>query len=46
LDLYYLQRYQHRFSIEGDPLYYFALGGKKTADVPPSFIDSLGLSAS
>lgn len=41
LDLYHLQRYRHRFSIEGEPLYYFALGGKKTADVPPSFTDSL-----
>ncbi len=40
LDLHHLQRYRHRFSIEGEPLYYFALGGKKTADVPPSFIDS------
>ncbi len=45
LDLYHLQRYRHRFSIEGEPLYYFALGGKKTADVPPSFIDSLARSA-
>ncbi len=41
LDLYHLQRYRHRLSIEGEPLYYFALGGKKTADVPPSFTDSL-----
>ena len=41
LDLYHLQRYRHRFSIEGEPLYYFAVGGRKTADVPPSFIDSL-----
>jgi predicted TPR repeat methyltransferase len=45
LDLYHLQRYRHRFSIEGEPLYYFALGGKKTADVPPSFADSFALSA-
>jgi SAM-dependent methyltransferase len=45
LDLYHLQRYRHRFSIEGEPLYYFALGGKKTADVPPSFTDSFALSA-
>ena len=45
LDLYHLQRYRHRFSIEGEPLYYFALGGKKTADVPPSFTDSFARSA-
>ncbi len=44
LDLYHLQRYRHRLSIEGKPLYYFALGGKKAADVPPSFLDSLNLS--
>ncbi len=45
LDLYHLQRYRHRFSIEGEPLYYFALAGKKIGDVPPSFSDSLNLSA-
>lgn len=45
LDLYHLQRYQHRLSIEGQPLFYFALGGKKTAHVPDSFLESLGLPA-
>ncbi len=45
LDLYHLQRYRHRFSIEGTPLYYFALGGRKTADVPLSFADSLDATA-
>jgi SAM-dependent methyltransferase len=45
LDLYHLQRYRHRLSIEGEPLYYFALGGKKNADVPPSFTESLDLPA-
>ena len=45
LDLFHLQRYRHRFSIEGEPLYYFALGGRKTADVPPSFTDSFDLSS-
>jgi SAM-dependent methyltransferase len=44
LDLYQLRRYRHRLSIEGEPLYYFALGGKKTGDVSPSFVDSLDLS--
>lgn len=43
LDLYRLERYRHRFSIEGEPLYYFALGGKKNGDVPSSFISSLHL---
>lgn len=45
LDLYHLERYQHRLSIEGDPLYYFALGAKKNADVPPSFTESMGLTS-
>ena len=45
LDLYHLQRYRHRFSLEGEPLYYFALGGKKNDDVPSSFIDGLHLPA-
>lgn len=40
LDLYHLQRYRHRLSLEGRPLYYFALGGKKNDDVPSSFIEA------
>lgn len=34
LDIYSLRRYRHRFSIEGEPLYYFALAGRKHGDVP------------
>ena len=41
LDLYYLQRYRHRFSLEGEPLYYFALGAKKNDNVSSSFIEAL-----
>lgn len=41
LDLYQLRRYRHRLSLEGQPLYYFAVTGRKTADVPPSVIDDL-----
>jgi SAM-dependent methyltransferase len=43
LDLYHLRRYRHRFSIEGEPLYYFALGCKKNADVPESLLTTLTL---
>lgn len=43
LDLCYLERYRHRFSVEGEPLYYFALSGRKTADVPAEFLDSINL---
>lgn len=42
LELYHLQRYRHRLSIEGEPLFYFALGGRKTADAPPELADELG----
>ena len=45
LDLYHLQRYRHRFSLEGEPLYYFALGGKKNDHVSSTFIDELQLPA-
>jgi len=41
LDLYHLRRYRHRFSIEGQPIYYFALGGRKTGHVPASLVDDL-----
>ena len=41
LDLYYLERYRHRLSIDGRPLFYFAVGGRKTADVPNNFLESI-----
>lgn len=37
LDIYHLERYRHRLSIEGTPLYYFAIAGRKKADIPPAF---------
>jgi len=37
LNLYHLERYRHRLSVDGEPLYYFALTGRKTADIPPEF---------
>lgn len=40
LDLYHLERYRHRLSIEGQPLYYFAIAGRKNADIPWSFLDT------
>ena len=46
LDLYHLQRYRHRYSVEGEALYYFALGGRKAADVPQEFLEGLELPAS
>jgi len=40
LDVYYIERYRHRLSIEGEPLYYFAIAGWKTSDVPEGFLES------
>jgi SAM-dependent methyltransferase len=42
LDLYHLERYQHRLSIEGKPLYYFAIAGRKNADISRDFLSRLG----
>ena len=43
LDVYYLERYQHRLSMEGQPLYYFAIAGRKNADVTQDFLTSIGI---
>ena len=40
LDVYHIERYRHRLSIEGEPLYYFVIAGRKKADVPSEFIES------
>lgn len=42
LDVYHIERYRHRLSIEGEPLYYFAIAGRKNADVPAEFLESRG----
>lgn len=36
-DVYCIERYLHRLSIDGEPLYYFAIAGRKNADVPEGF---------
>jgi len=43
LDLHHLERYWHRYSIEGTPLYYFALVAKKRDDIPAEYYKSLEL---
>jgi SAM-dependent methyltransferase len=37
LDIYHIERYRHRLSINGRPLYYFAVAGRKNADISPDF---------
>ncbi len=43
LAVYHIERYRHRLSIEGEPLYYFAIAGRKNADVAPEFLESKGI---
>jgi len=45
LDVYHIERYRHRLSMEGEPLYYFAIACRKNADVPIEFLESKGLVA-
>lgn len=37
-DIYHLERYRHRLSMDGEPLYYYAIAAKKNDDIPPDFI--------
>lgn len=37
LDVYHIERYRHRLSFDGEPLYYFAIAGRKNADIPSQF---------
>ncbi|MFH0897406.1 MAG: methyltransferase, partial [Candidatus Bathyarchaeota archaeon] len=41
LDIYHMERYQHRLSIDGLPLYYFALAGKKNSSIPSNFLNEI-----
>ncbi len=45
LDVYYIERYRHRLSLEGKPLYYFAIAGRKIAEIPTKFLKSKGIMA-
>lgn len=38
LDVFHMERYRHRLSMEGTPLYYFALVAQKTAEIPRDFL--------
>jgi len=44
LKIYHLERYMHRISIEGNPLYYFVVVCWKNADIPYNFIEKQGIS--
>lgn len=34
LEIHHLERYRHRLSIDGEPIFYYAVAGQKTADAP------------
>ncbi len=44
VDVYHMERYRHRLSIDGEPLFYYAISGRKKADIPPGFLESVGAS--
>jgi predicted TPR repeat methyltransferase len=46
LDIYHIERYRHRLSIDGEPLYYFAIAGRKNADVSDEFLQSIDIDIS
>ncbi len=41
LDLHHLERYQHRLSIDGEPLYYYAVIGRKNQNIPSDFFEQM-----
>lgn len=43
LDVYQLERYTHRLSMEGVAIKYFALVGRLTASIPLDFLASIGV---
>lgn len=38
LDVWHLEKYRHRLSMEGIPLFYFAVVARKTAEIPEGFL--------
>lgn len=42
LEVYHLERYRHRLSMEGIPLFYYALVGRKTAPIEENFLEKVG----
>ena len=38
LDIYHMERYRHRLSMDGRPLYYFGVACRKNGSIPESMI--------
>ncbi|VAX30980.1 hypothetical protein MNBD_NITROSPIRAE03-1941 [hydrothermal vent metagenome] len=45
LDIYHLERYRHRMSLDGKPLYYFGLSGRKHSNIPDGFLEKYDLAS-
>ncbi|MCA9259603.1 MAG: methyltransferase domain-containing protein [Planctomycetales bacterium] len=43
LDVFHMEKYRHRLSMEGAPLFYFALVAQKTAAIPDDFLQLRGI---
>jgi 2-polyprenyl-3-methyl-5-hydroxy-6-metoxy-1,4-benzoquinol methylase len=43
LDIYHLELYRHRLSMEGRQLFYYALVGRMTASIPADFLERYGI---
>jgi predicted TPR repeat methyltransferase len=43
LDIYHLELYRHRLSMEGKQLFYYALVGRMTASIPENFLETHGI---
>ena len=43
LDIYHLERYRHRLSMEGTQLFYYALVGRMTTSIPDDFLEQHGI---
>ena len=43
LDVYHIERYRHRLSIDGEPLHYFAVAGRKNAAISQEFLQLKGV---
>ncbi len=43
LDIYHLERYRHRLSMEGTQLFYYALVARMSASIPDDFLEQFGI---
>ena len=43
LDIYHLELYRHRLSMEGTQLFYYALVGRMAASIPENFLEQHGI---